>query len=234
MKKSLLAAAFSLSVSVPTLAETAVKLESDQAKLSYSFGLILGEQLASRVDTLDYDAFLAGVKSIYSQSEPALTPEQVTEVITTFQQNKLKEMMDKAQKEADDFLAKNAKAEGVKTTKSGLQYKVISKGDGKKPKAEDNVKVHYRGKLIDGTEFDSSYARNEPAEFPLNAVIPGWTEGLQLMPVGSKFELVIPPALGYGPGGAGSIPPNAVLVFEVELLEILKKEEKPAEAKPAS
>lgn len=120
------------------------------------------------------------------------------------------------------FLAENAKKAGVKTTASGLQYEVITEGKGARPKATDQVKVHYEGKLVDGTVFDSSVKRGEPVTFPLNQVIPGWTEGVQLMTVGSKYRLVIPAALGYGEQGAGPIPPNAVLVFEVELLDIVK------------
>ncbi|MDH2434054.1 FKBP-type peptidyl-prolyl cis-trans isomerase [Pokkaliibacter sp. MBI-7] len=232
MKKRLLAIALSMVVAAPVLAADAVKLDNDSAKLSYSFGLVLGEQLSSRVDTLDYDAFIAGVKAIYDKTEPAMNQEQVAETIKSFQQKKMDEMLADAKKKSDDFLAANAKKDGVKSTKSGLQYKIISEGKGPKPKSTDQVRVNYRGTLIDGTEFDSSYARKEPAEFPLDAVIPGWTEGLQLMPVGSKFELYIPPELGYGPGGAGSIPPNATLVFEVELLDILKPDAK-AEEKPA-
>jgi len=121
-----------------------------------------------------------------------------------------------------DFLVENGKKAGIITTSSGLQYEVINEGNGAKPAADDIVKVHYEGKLIDGTVFDSSYER-EPIEFPLNQVIPGWTEGVQLMSVGSKYRLFIPPELGYGAGGAGPIPPNSVLIFEVELLDIPNK-----------
>ncbi len=126
-----------------------------------------------------------------------------------------------AEDKGQEFLKENAKKEGVKTTASGLQYKVVKEGDGKSPKATDTVKVHYRGTLIDGTEFDSSYKRNEPIEFPLNGVIKGWTEGLQLMKEGSKYILYIPSNLGYGARGAGGvIPPDATLIFEVELLKV--------------
>ena len=124
--------------------------------------------------------------------------------------------------EGQKFLADNKGKEGVQTTASGLQYKVLTMGDGAKPAATDTVKVHYSGKLLDGTEFDSSYARNEPISFALNRVIPGWTEGVQLMPIGSKFVFYIAPELGYGEGGGGPIPPNSTLVFEVELLDIEK------------
>ena len=124
-------------------------------------------------------------------------------------------------KKGDEFLASNAKKDGIKVLESGLQYKVVSEGKGSQPKAEDRVKVHYKGTLIDGTEFDSSHKRGEPAEFPLNAVIPGWTEGLQLMKEGAKYMFYIPSKLAYGPRATGTIPANSVLVFEVELLEIL-------------
>ena len=121
------------------------------------------------------------------------------------------------------FLIKNKSKNGVKTSDSGLQYEVITEGKGKKPKSDDVVKVHYKGTLIDGTEFDSSYKRNSPAEFPVTAVIRGWTEALQMMPVGSKWKLYIPPDLAYGEAGRPSIPGNSVLIFEVELLDIIKK-----------
>ena len=128
---------------------------------------------------------------------------------------------DKAKADGEAYLAANAKKDGVKTLPSGLQYKVVTEGAGATPKASDTVTVHYRGKLVDGTEFDSSYSRNEPATFPVNGVIPGWTEALQLMKVGSKWELCIPANLAYGERGAGGrIPANATLVFEVELLGI--------------
>ncbi|MFP8967349.1 FKBP-type peptidyl-prolyl cis-trans isomerase [Pokkaliibacter sp. CJK22405] len=234
MKKRLLACALSLAVAAPAFAaSSSVKLDDENAKLSYSFGLVLGEQLSGHVDKLDYDAFLAGIKDIYSKNDPAMTQDEVRNTIQAFQKKQMETMMSEAKAKSDAFMKANAKKDGVKTTDSGLQYKVIKEGKGPKPKATDTVRVNYRGTLTDGTEFDSSYKRNEPVEFPLNAVIPGWTEGLQLMPVGSKYELYIPPELGYGPGGAGSIPPNAALVFEVELLDIVKGDDKaPAAAKP--
>jgi FKBP-type peptidyl-prolyl cis-trans isomerase FkpA/FKBP-type peptidyl-prolyl cis-trans isomerase FklB len=129
-------------------------------------------------------------------------------------------------KKGEQFLAENAKKEGFKVTKSGLQYNEVKKGTGPSPKPDDIVKVHYKGMLINGKEFDSSYKRNKPAEFPVKAVIPGWTEALQLMKVGSKFQLVIPPELAYGSRGNPSIPGNSVLIFDVELLDIKKGKSK--------
>lgn len=139
------------------------------------------------------------------------------------------EQGDKNKAEGEAFLAKNATREGVKTLPDGLQYEVIKQGDGPKPEPTDVVKVHYRGTFIDGSEFDSSYKRNEPATFPLNGVIKGWTEGVALMPVGSKYKLYIPSDLAYGPQGRGAkVPPNSLLIFEVELLEIVAKPGSPA------
>ncbi len=138
----------------------------------------------------------------------------------------IKKQMEKASENSkigEEYLKKNREKEGVKVTASGLQYKVLKEGTGISPKATDFVKVHYRGTLIDGTEFDSSYKRNQPAEFQLNQVIPGWTEGLQLMKVGSKFQLTIPSSLGYGERGNQSIPGNSVLLFDVELLDVKQK-----------
>jgi len=145
-----------------------------------------------------------------------------TEVKAAAEKKQL-ELTEKATAESKAFLEENAKAEGVTVTDSGLQYSVITEAEGPKPDAEDTVTVHYVGTLTDGTEFDSSVARGEPAKFPLNRVIPGWTEGVQLMSVGEKYKFVIPADLAYGEQGAGSIPANATLVFEVELLDIEKK-----------
>lgn len=233
MKKSMLAIALSGALVASTAAQ-AEALETEQQKLSYSLGLILGERIQADVDNLDIDAFTRGVEAVYQEETPLLDQQQVAEVMQAFQSRKMEEQRQVMAKLAQDnldkgqaYMAENADKGGVKTTDSGLQYEVLEAGDGERPSAEDTVKVHYRGQLIDGTEFDSSYARNEPVSFPLNGVIPGWTEGLQLMKEGGKSRLVIPAELAYGPGGMGNaIGPNETLVFEVELLEINPSEDK--------
>lgn len=227
MKKSMLALALSGALAT-TAAVQAQTLETEQQKLSYSLGLILGERIQADIEELDIKAFSQGVEAVFSGKEPALDQQQVAEVMQAFQSRKMEEqraafaaLADENGKKGEAYLAENGAKKGVKTTASGLQYEVLTAGKGKSPKASDTVKVHYRGQLIDGTEFDSSYARNEPVSFPLDGVIPGWTEGLQLMKEGGKGRLVIPSDLAYGPGGMGNaIGPNETLVFEVELLEV--------------
>jgi FKBP-type peptidyl-prolyl cis-trans isomerase len=227
MKKSMLALALSGALAT-TAAVQAQTLETEQQKLSYSLGLILGERIQADIEELDIKAFSQGVEAVFSGKEPALDQQQVAEVMQAFQSRKMEEqraafaaLADENSKKGEAYLAENGAKKGVKTTASGLQYEVLTAGKGKSPKASDTVKVHYRGQLIDGTEFDSSYARNEPVSFPLDGVIPGWTEGLQLMKEGGKGRLVIPSDLAYGPGGMGNaIGPNETLVFEVELLEV--------------
>ncbi len=225
MKQTLLAVALGTALVAPTV--SAVELKTEDQKVSYSVGLMVGEQLKS-VPNLDFDAFVAAAKATYKGEETEMTPEQVREVMMAFQQKQIEEQKKAVAKLSADnlekgqkYLAENGKQKGVKTTESGLQYQELTTGKGKSPTAEDTVKVHYRGTLIDGTEFDSSYARNEPVSFPLNGVIPGWTEGLQLIKEGGKARLVIPADLAYGPGGMGNaIGPNETLIFEVELLEV--------------
>lgn len=227
MKKTLLAVALSGAlVAGPVFA--AQELTSEQEKLSYSLGLILGQKLKLDIEDLDIDAFSQGVESVYAGEDPLLTDEEIGQVMQSFQQRKIEEQRaalaklaaeNKAAGEA--YMAENGKKKGVTTTASGLQFELLEAGDGPSPSASDTVKVHYRGTLIDGTEFDSSYARNQPVTFPLDGVIPGWTEGLQLMQEGGKARLVIPADLAYGPGGMGNaIGPNETLIFDVELLEV--------------
>ncbi|RVU29724.1 MULTISPECIES: FKBP-type peptidyl-prolyl cis-trans isomerase [Neptunomonas] len=232
MKKTLLTMAIVSSFAVMPVAQ-AVELNTEEQKVSYSLGLVLGEKLQQDISQLDIEAFTKAVEAIYSGEEPAMTREEVGATMQAFQMKKLEEQRQAAAKIAEDnlaagqnYLKDNGARDGVKTTESGLQYEELVAGDGKQPTAEDTVKVHYRGTLIDGTEFDSSYARNEPVSFPLNGVIPGWTEGLQLMKEGGKAKLAIPADLAYGPGGMGNvIGPNSTLVFEVELLEVNPKAE---------
>ena len=210
------------------LAEDKPQLKDQKDKASYSIGYDIGTTFKKQNIELNTDAFIAGMKEGLSGKEASMTKEDREKTLEAFQ----KEMMEKqaaASKEAasknlaegEKFLAENKKKEGVKTTASGLQYKVLKEGTGPTPKETDTVVTNYRGTLLDGTEFDSSYKRNEPASFPVNRVIKGWTEALQLMKVGSKYQLFIPAGLAYGERGAGrDIGPNATLIFEVELLSI--------------
>jgi FKBP-type peptidyl-prolyl cis-trans isomerase FkpA/FKBP-type peptidyl-prolyl cis-trans isomerase FklB len=205
----------------------AVELETDAQKLGYIIGMDVGNSLKQQGADVDIDALLAAVRDTYTGAELAMTPEEAATIREEYIA-KMRAAAEEAQKnmaatnaaEGDKFLLENARKDGVQVTDSGLQYQVITMGDGAKPAATDQVTVHYRGTLLNGTEFDSSYSRNQPATFGLNQVIPGWTEGLQLMPVGSKFKFFIPSNLAYGANGPPSIGPNATLVFEVELLGI--------------
>lgn len=212
-------------------------------KVSYILGAEQGGVLKKELEMmaesmheqLDKDVFIKALSDAYNGKENAFTDEQAQEIIQKFQERKVKEMQEKHANnkiEGEKFLAENAKKEGVKTTASGLQYKVISEGTGKTPKATDTVVVHYEGKLIDGKVFDSSYERGMPVEFPLNGVIKGWTEGLQLMKQGAKYEFFIPAELAYGEQGSQNIEPNSVLIFTVELLtpEQAKKAQEQAQA----
>lgn len=232
MKKTLLAMAVATSFAVMPFAHAA-DLDTEEQKVSYSLGVILGQKLHQDMQEMDLDAFQAGLKSVYDGEEPALTQEEISMTMQAYQTKKMdeqrkamEELAEANKKAGEEFMAENAKKDNVTTTESGLQYEEVVAGTGAQPTAEDTVKVHYRGTLIDGTEFDSSYSRNEPVSFPLNGVIPGWTEGLQLMKEGGKAKLVIPSDLAYGPGGMGNaIGPNSTLVFEVELLEVNPKDQ---------
>ncbi len=170
----------------------------------------------------DKDMFYYGVEASLKGKKVALDPTEASSIIDAYSEEVRAAQMAAAKDNNAEYLANNKTKEGMITTESGLQYRVIRQGRGDKPKANSTVKVHYTGTLTDGTKFDSSYDRGKPAEFPVNGVIPGWQEGLQLMPVGSKYEFVIPPELGYGSRDLGSIPPNSILLFEVELLGIVK------------
>lgn len=209
---------------------TVTEQSSDTQKVGYSLGYMMAEGNKDTVDDLDLNTFEQGFRDGYEGKSSALTKEQMQQVLMDYQQQKeaefAKELQNVAAKNktaGDAYLAENAKKEGVKTTDSGLQYKVIKAGSGASPKATDVVQVNYEGKLIDGTVFDSSYERGEPVEFPLNQVIPGWTEGLQLMKKGGKYEFYIPADLAYGEAGNVGIEPNSTLIFTVELLDVKKK-----------
>jgi FKBP-type peptidyl-prolyl cis-trans isomerase len=205
-----------------------MELDTTERRLSYGIAYGLGERLKADGVPLDVDAFNLGLRHSFEGEERLLTQEEIGQEMQAYQASRQAERQAAAEQAATEnaaageaFRTANAAAEGVVTTDSGLQYKVLREGDGPKPAATDTVEVNYRGTLIDGTEFDSSYARGSSVSFGLNQVIPGWTEGLQLMPVGSQFQFVIPPELAYGSAGAGQlIGPNATLIFEVELLGI--------------
>ena len=197
---------------------------------SYAVGANVGRSVAEPGIELDLEAFVAGFKAAHAKQELAMTPEEIQAAMTSISQKaqavaaqKQAEAGAAGKAEGDAYLAENAKKDGVKITESGLQYKVITEGDGAQPAATDTVKVHYTCTFINGETFDSSVERGEPATFGVNEVIPGWTEALQMMKVGSKWQLAIPSDLAYGPQGRGpSMPPNSVLLFDVELLEIVK------------
>jgi FKBP-type peptidyl-prolyl cis-trans isomerase len=200
------------------------ELTNPKQKSSYVIGVNIGKGMKQQGVDVDFDMVLKGMKD-GAAGTPALNDQEMQEAMMSLQkemQNKASELGVKSKKEGEDFLAANKDKEGVKSTASGLQYKVIKEGKGPKPKPTDTVKVHYRGTLLDGTEFDSCYKRGEPVEFPLDQVIKGWTEGLQLKPVGSKYQFWIPANLAYGEPGNRGIPPNSTLIFEVELLDIVK------------
>ena len=198
-----------------------ITLTTEGDKFSYGLGMIIGERVMKQYGDVDYQLLLQGLIAQREDKETLLTLGEAEQVLTTMKQREDAMKYATVKEKGEAFLKTNAALEGVTVTESGLQYSVITAGDGAKPAASDRVTVHYRGSLIDGTEFDSSYSRGEPATFGLNQVIPGWTEGVQLMNLGSKFKFVIPYQLGYGERGAGnSIGPFETLVFEVELLEI--------------
>jgi FKBP-type peptidyl-prolyl cis-trans isomerase len=227
-------------LSTSSFAADAPALSTQKDKLSYSFGFKIGNSIKQQDTEVNLEVLYKGIKDALSGEKAQLSDEEIAQVLTAFQQERMhkqqeqrKKQAEESQQEGEKFLEENKKKEGVVTLPSGLQYKVITEGKGKKPKATDTVTTHYRGTLLNGTEFDSSYKRNEPATFPLSGVIPGWTEALQLMSEGSKYELYIPSKLAYGERGAGrEIPPNATLKFEVELISV-KEEAKPdAKAEP--
>lgn len=193
-------------------------------KLSYALGMVIGHNLKGMgVDSIDAGEFAQAVADVLGGNDTKLADNEAQQVVTTFLQKQQQEAGKAVREAGERFLAENAAKEGVTVLPSGLQYVVLAEGQGNKPKATDRVKCHYEGRLTDGTVFDSSYRRGEPAVFPLNGVIAGWTEGVQLMAEGAKFRFFIPYNLAYGERGAGqSIPPYAALVFDVELIEVVK------------
>jgi len=210
---------------ISTVACKKADLSTDKGKYSYAIGYNIGKSLKNDQVDLDVNSFIAALEDALKGKESSLTMEEAQQAIMNLRiilQEKRMKAAEENKAKGEAFLSQNKAKEGVHTTASGLQYRVLREGTGPKPKATDVVTVHYTGRLIDGTEFDSSYKRNEPAKFQLDSVIKGWTEGLQLMPTGSKYELVIPAELGYGPMGNQAIPGNSVLIFEVELLGIGK------------
>ena len=200
-----------------------MKYTEELDKVSYCLGLsIASNLLSSGVNTINTEAFVDALRTVYAGQMPEIKPEEANQILQDYF-NKLQNERGKAAKEAgEQFLNDNKNKEGVVTLASGLQYKIISAGNGAIPKSNDTVKCHYEGRLINGAVFDSSIRRGEPAEFPVNGVIAGWVEALQLMPVGSKWQLYIPSDLAYGPHGAGqAIGPNETLIFDIELLDIV-------------
>ena len=216
-------------------AETAkaVQFKTEDDKAAYAIGVSFAQYLSQTLDkpseigiTLNKDMVLKGISDVFAgkpdldEAQTRAALEGLDKRVAETMQKQSVEKSAENQKAGDDFRAEFAKQDGVKTTESGLMYQVLTPAEGEKPNDTDTVEVHYKGTLIDGTQFDSSYDRNETATFPLNRVIPGWTEGVQLMPVGSKFKFVIPPELAYGAQDTPTIPANSTLVFDVELIKI--------------
>lgn len=208
-----------------------IVLDSLEKKVSYAIGLNVAQGVNSKEFGFDTAAFTQAVEDFRADTDPRLSQDEIQAVMQTFQTTQREIMAEKRKQEGAKglsegkiFLEAKAQEEGVVTTESGLMYKIITAGQGEKPAATDTVKAHYKGSLIDGTEFDSSYRRGEPATFGVSNLIPGWVEALQLMPAGSKWELYIPGELAYGEQGNQAIPPNSTLIFELELLEIVKEE----------
>ncbi len=233
MKKLFLFLLISGLILIPACKKSQVKketLETQKGKASYAIGFDLGKNLKKYSEDIELEKMLQGIRDGISGQNSILTEEETKKTLTEFQQTLIKKEMERRKElavknkvEEEKFLAENAKKEGVVTTASGLQYKVIREGKGPKPTLEDTVKVHYKGTFINGKEFDSSYKRGEPITFQLKNMIPGWIEALQMMNAGSKWQIFIPSALAYGEQGAGDIiEPNSLLIFEVELLEVEK------------
>jgi FKBP-type peptidyl-prolyl cis-trans isomerase len=225
LQQSLLVSAVAVGALVFGVAcEKKVKLDTDQQKGSYAIGQQIGTNLKNQNIDVDPDVVAASIKDAVTGKESKMKPEEMQAALMKLQENIMKKQEEIAAKnltEGKAFLEKNKADTTIKTTASGLQIKIEKEGTGKAPTEKDVVKAHYRGTTIDGKQFDSSYDRGAPAEFPLNGVIKGWTEGLQMMKVGSKAKLFIPPELGYGASARPGIPANSVLVFDVELIDVV-------------
>ena len=226
--KKLFVTLFAASLTLSLLAaDETDPFKSKKEKISYMLGMTYGKQLKQNDVDLEYESFLKGLKDSTSGGKTMLTEEQARTIYMEFSQELRAKTMEKQKVEGEKnkklgetFLAENKKKDGVKTAASGLQYKIETAGTGKIPAPSDTVSCHYRGTLIDGTEFDSSYKRNQPATFPVKGVIPGWTEALQLMPEGSKWMLYLPSTIAYGERGRPNIPANSTLLFDIELIAI--------------
>ena len=228
MKKTLTLMSLSL-LATTSFSATINNKSAPQDQLSYSYGYVMGKSNADSLKLINLDAFVQGIKESVSGQKASLTDEEMAKALAQYKQQaeakqmiEFKKLADENTKIGDAFLADNAKKSGVITQTSGLQYQVLQQGSGKSPATKSKVSVNYEGRLIDGTVFDSSFARGEAVEFPVNQVIQGWTEGLQLMKEGAKYRFFIPAKLAYGEIGAGdSIGPNSTLIFDVELLKVL-------------
>ena len=203
-------------------------MSSDKGKYSYAIGMQIGNNIKRQNIDLDLDSMKDGIQDALSGAKSKITEEDIKNAMKTLNKRMRGDKNDttdimKTKKEGEDYLNSNKAKNGVNVTKSGLQYEIMKTGTGPTPRVDETVRVHYRGTLVNGTEFDSSFKRNQPAEFQVNRVIPGWTEALQLMNKGAKFKLSIPSNLAYGEDGTSGIPGNSVLIFDVELLDIVKK-----------
>ena len=239
MKKTALIVTFCLGAVAPLLADGTNVLTDDKSRLSYAIGMMTGHQWKLQNLDFDQDLYARGIKDAMAGGAMLLTPEQAQQIIVVFQkdlaakqQQRQIELTAKNKTDGEAFLATNKNQPGVITLPDGLQYKVITDGDGETPAANDIVTVNYRGTFIDGTEFDSSYKRGQPAQFQVGGVIPGWTEALLKMKAGSKWQLFVPSDLAYGPSGRSGIPSNSTLVFEVELLAVQHSSPQPAAVSP--
>ncbi len=236
MKLKLVVVLSILLLSSQVYAQGNATLKTQKEKNSYAIGVDIGNTLKRQAIDIDQNVFLQGVKDSMSGGKLILSDQEMRDTLSALQKEMMakqaertKKLSETNKKEGDVFMAENKKKDGVITLPSGLQYKVVKEGTGNMPKLADTVTVNYKGNLLDGTEFDSSYKRGEPVTFPVNGVIPGWTEALQKMKVGSKWQLFVPSSLAYGERGAGNvIGPNAALIFDVELISISAGKETPA------